>query len=202
MKGQTFRFTLGWIFVSTEFQIVFLGVGITNVKHLLKSFWIWSKKEAVIAVSSDAKEDTVYPATISTSSQELKESIHIKTVEKSREDRTLTDAISQAEDAGVLAIPTNIGELINVDEDQEPNEDDRESSSEEFLEEEGMLYKVESLGHVHHAAVDTTSIPEEITDCLNDCPRTHVARYTWLIGKLEIIYSNRDTKQDNDDPIK
>ena len=188
--------------ISAEFKIMFFRIRFTNVEHFLKSSQTWSKKEAVIAVTSDAKEDTIYPAAVATSSQELKESIHVKTVEKSWKDRTLTDAIGQAEDAGVVAIPTNIGKLIDVDENQESNEDDRESSSEKFFEEERVLHKVESLSHVHHAAEDITSVPEEVTDCLNDRPRAHVPWDTWLIGKLEIIHSNGDTEQDNDDPIK
>ena len=65
-----------------------------------------------------------------------------------------------------------------------------------------MSNKIKSFGHIHQAAEDITAIPQEVADSFKDSPGTHIARDTWLVGKLKIVDPNGDTKQDDNNPIK
>ena len=56
----------------------------------------------------------------------------IKTVEDGREDPTLTNAIGHSEGLGNFVIPMNIGSLESVNEDQNPDEDERHATKNHF----------------------------------------------------------------------
>ena len=102
-------------------------INFAYLEHVLKSILSRSKKKAVIAITSDTKKGALDPSTTATITEKAKESIHIKTVQKSRQDCTLANSIPHVEVARELAVPTDIGKLVDVDEDQESKEDDRES---------------------------------------------------------------------------
>ena len=92
MKGKTFSFTLDKISVSAELQIMVSCISLTNFQHVLKSFLVWSQQQAVITVTDDTIEVSIDLATIATSSQEIEETIHVKTIEEAREYRALSNA--------------------------------------------------------------------------------------------------------------
>ena len=93
MKGKTFSFTIDWISVDDELQIMVSGISRTNFQHVLKSFLVRSQQQAVITVTDDTIEVSIDPVTIATSSQEIEESIHVKTIEEAREYRALSNAV-------------------------------------------------------------------------------------------------------------
>ena len=75
--------TFSWIFVRAELQVVIFSIFFTYCKHCLKRILSRSKQKAVIAVSGDAKEDALDPATAATLSEDIEEAVHVKTVQKS-----------------------------------------------------------------------------------------------------------------------
>ena len=76
----------------------------------------------------------------------------------------MTNAVSHAEETRKLSAPPNIGLLVDVDNDKEPDKDRGKPRFYEFLEEQRVLDKVESFRHIHHATINIAAIPEEVTD--------------------------------------
>ena len=113
----------------------------------------------------------------------------------------MTNAVSHTEDRGETVVPSNVGILVDVDENEESNEDTREASTEKLLEQEGMFHQVEGFGHIHEATVHIPTIPGEVADSLNDSPGAHVGGDTRLVGKLEVINPKLGAKENEDDPI-
>ena len=93
--------------------------------HLLESMETRSKEEIVIRVTEDAKEVTIDPASKSAPSENVKEVIHVDTVEDCTKDCSLAETISETEDGGETSIPIDIGELVHIDEDEESDKDHR-----------------------------------------------------------------------------
>ena len=100
-----------------------------------------------------------------------------------------------------LSIPPHIDALEHVHEEEEPDKDAGEVSVDELDEDDGPFNKIESFGHVHHAAEDITAILDEVVDGLNDNPRAHEGGALCLVGELEVVEAEGDTKQKNDDPV-
>ena len=100
-----------------------------------------------------------------------------------------------------LVIPPHVDTLEHVHEEEESNEDGREVPVHEFDEDDAPLNHIERLGHVHQAAEDIITIPDEITDGLDNHPGAHICGALGLVGKLEVVEAERDTKQENDDPV-
>ena len=71
-------------------------------------------------------------------------------------------AVAQRETFGELVVPPHVDTLVDVHEEEEPLEDRREISIDEFLEENTELHHIESLRHVLHATEDLTVVPEEV----------------------------------------
>ena len=63
---------------------------------------------------------TFFPETI-------KQNVDVKTVKDCRYDSALPDAVTEVEEAGVLAVPFNICCLHHIDVEEKSDEDDRES---------------------------------------------------------------------------
>ena len=86
-----------------------------------------------------------------------------------------------------LVVPPYIYALEHVHEEEEPDNDAGEISIDELDKDDGPFNKIESFGHVHHAAEDITVIIDEVVDCLGDYPGTHEGRALGLIGELEVV---------------
>ena len=96
----------------------------------------------------------------------------------------MPDAVLDRKNVRERPIPPHIGILVHVDEKQESHEDDRETSSKEFLKEKGVLNEVESLGHIHKACIDIGAILHEVVDSLDCFPGAHGGVASRLISKL------------------
>ena len=97
---------------------------------------------------------------------------------------------------------SDVGILVSVDEYEQSDEDGRQSSLQEFLEQDRVLYKVKCLSHVHQAAEDIPTIPQEVAGSLNDSPGTHVGRDIRLIGELQFVDAKLGSKENDEDPIQ
>ena len=109
------------------------------------------------------------------------------------------------EDGEVLGedpVPSNIGALVDVHDEEETNEDPGEVKSDEFGEESAKLNHIEGFTVVHKATKNFRSIPQKVADGLNAEPGTHEGRTVFLVGELEIIEAESDTKKQNHDPVK
>ena len=104
------------------------GIILTYNEHLLEGMQTGSKNEVVIRVAKNSKEISIDPASKLTSPENLKKIIHINTVENSTEDSPLSNSIPHGEDVGEGSSPSNISILIDVDEDQQSDKDQRKSS--------------------------------------------------------------------------
>ena len=93
----------------------------------------------------------------------------------------MTNTVGQTEDAGERAVPTNIGKLVHVDENEKSDKDGRKSGHKELLEQQRVL---------DHTYTYTL------------CPRTHCGGTARLIGKLKLIYTKEITIQDENDPVE
>ena len=133
----------------------------------------WSKQHAVIRVPKNSLEIPIDPATKSSFSKFLELSFYIKTIEDSRQYPSLANYIAQVEHVGERVVPINIGKLVEVDDQEKPDEDVRETSINEFSKEKAVLNKIEGLGHIHTTGEHLRSISYKVADCLNDHPRTH-----------------------------
>ena len=149
------------------------GIILTNDEHLLESMEAGSKNEVVIRVAKNPKEISIDPASKLTPPKNLKEIIHIDTVEDSTENSPLSHPIPHGEDVRESSSPSHIGILVEVDEDQLSDKDQGKASRYDFLEHNTVPHKVECLGHVHQAGVHLRPIPKEVADGLHCCPCAH-----------------------------
>ena len=100
-----------------------------------------------------------------------------------------------------LVIPPHVDTLEHVHEEEESNEDGREVPVHEFDKDDAPLDHIERLGHVHHAAEDIITIPDEVVYGFNNHPGAHVCGTLCLVGKLEVVEAESDSKQEDDDPV-
>ena len=128
--------------------------------------------------------------------------IHIETIGKSRQDGSLSNTIGHAEGRRELVVPSDVCKLVDVNENEQSDKDCRESCLQEFLEENGVLYKIKSFTHIHHATEHIPTIPQEVADRLNNSPGAHVRGDPWLVGKLKVVNAKLSSKEDEDDPVK
>ena len=110
--------------------------------------------------------------------------------------------IEDGEVVGEDPIPSNIGALVDVHDEEETNEDPGEIKRNEFAEEGTKLNHIEGFTVIHEATENFRSIPQKVTDGLNAEPRTHEGGTVFLVGELEIIEAESGTKKQNDDPVK
>lgn len=103
---------------------------------------------------------------------------------------------------GELAVPSHVNTLHDIHEEEESDEDGGEIPVDEFHEDDGPLNHVEGLRHVHHTAKDLAVVSEEVTDGFNDNPGAHEGRALGLVGKLEIVKTKSDAKEENDNPVQ
>ena len=99
-------------------------------------------------------------------------------------------------------IPSDIGALVDVHDEEETNEDPGEIKGNEFCEEGTELHHIEGFTVVHEATENFRAVPQKVADGLDAEPGTHVGRTVFLVGELEIIEAESGTKQQNDDPVK
>ena len=79
-------------------------------------------------MSQNTEKRSFYPATTLVFPEDGKEIINIETVRKTRQDCSLADTICHAKDGGETVVPIDVGILIDVDENENSDEDDRQSS--------------------------------------------------------------------------
>ena len=114
----------------------------------------------------------------------------------------LPATVGHGEALAEAVVPSYIGILKHVDDDEESDEDLREATDDELHEEDTVLDEVEGLGHVHHAHEDLRPIPEEVVDRLHNHPGAHCSGDASLVGELKIVKSETVTEQEEDDPVK
>ena len=71
------------------------------------------------------------------------------------------------------SIPSHVGTLVDIHDDEEPDENLGEIQSDEFAKECTEFYHIEGLAIVHEATEDFRTIPEEVTDGFQTEPGTH-----------------------------
>ena len=135
-------------------------------------------------------------------SQFFEKIISIKTVENGRDNSTLADAISETKEGGIGVAPLNICKLLSVDKKKHSDENHRNASTNELLEEETMFYKIKGFRHIHTAGEHIRAIPHELADSLDHTPSTHCGGAARLICKLELIQAKRISKEYQDNPVK
>ena len=109
-----------------------IGVFFTGFYHLLKSFQRRSQEQGIIRITQDSEKGAFNPTTAFVLLEDGEEIIDIKTVGKSRQDCALADTISHAKNGGKTVVPVDVGVLVDVDENEESDEDDRQSSLQEL----------------------------------------------------------------------
>ena len=62
--------------------------------------------------------------------------VHVKTLSKSTQDGSLSDPNNHTERRGKLVIPSDVGKLVSVDRNEESDEDRRQSSLQELLDQD------------------------------------------------------------------
>ena len=122
-KCDTFGLTFYWVRVRTKFQVVIITIVFNRLHHFSQSIKGGGQHPVVVAVAEHAVVVVIHPATSRFLPEDLEHIVHIKTVEDSAKYRSLTDAIAEGEDTGVAAVPTNIGILEDVDDDEDPDVD-------------------------------------------------------------------------------
>ena len=177
-------------------RILFAGV-----EHLLERIKRWSHQQIIITVTTNSHVITVYPTSRSSLFQKLEEPRTIAAIKNGTEDHTLLTTIGYGKMIRELVVPPHIDALEDVHEEEEPDKDAGEVSVDELDKDHGPFDKIEGLGHVHHAAEDVTTILDEVVDGLNDNPRAHEGGALCLVGELEVVEAEGDTKQKNNDPV-
>ena len=133
--------------------------------------------------------------------EDLKELMAVVAVDKPGQDLALADSIANAETGTDFTSKFDIGELVDVDEYNEPEEYRAELQG-QFAEQDGVLAKIKCFSFVHGASKHIGPISEEVADSLDNCQGTHVGRDFTLVGKLKVVESKGFTKEVNGDPIK
>ena len=82
------------------------------------------QEKIVITITEDASKDTSQPATRAIPSENGEKIICVKTIQDSRENCTLSNSVFNGENVRKRPIPSYIGKLIHVDEEQESHKDD------------------------------------------------------------------------------
>ena len=90
-----------------------------------------------------------------------------------RQNHTLLYPIEYGKVVGEDAIPSNIGALVDVHDEEETNEDPGEIKSDEFGEEGAKLHHIEGFTVVHEATENFRSIPQKVADGLDAEPGAH-----------------------------
>ena len=145
--------------------------------------------------------DGVDVAAVAAILQDVKELITIKAVGESCQDLALTHAVADCEAGRNFSTETDIGELLDVHEDDEPQKDGAELER-HLVEEEGELANIEGLALIHRAAKDIRSVSEEVTGGLDNGPGAHVGGDVGLVGELEIVKSKSLAKEADHNPVK
>ena len=68
-------------------------------------------------------EVVVDPTTSHFTPEETEEIVHVKTVKDSAENRPLSNTVTHSEDVGEHSIPSDVGELKHVNDDEDSKED-------------------------------------------------------------------------------
>ena len=79
----------------------------------------WGEQDVVVAVAIHTGVDVVDEAAVAAVLEDVKEVIAVKAVGEACQDLALTDAIADAEAGRDFSAKTNIGELLNIHEDDE-----------------------------------------------------------------------------------
>ena len=91
----------------------------TGLHHFLERVQRRSNQEIVITISENSHKHIVDPATSHIPSELDKEIIGIKAIEDTRQDSPLSNTILNRENTGKVSVPSYIGKLVHVDEQQE-----------------------------------------------------------------------------------
>ena len=70
----------------------------------------------------------IYPAAKPASPEDSEQIIHVNTIEDGTQNCSLSDTISHGEEVGDQSIPSDIGKLVDINEDQKSNKYQRQSS--------------------------------------------------------------------------
>ena len=90
----------------------------------------------------------VHPTSSGSSPKNLEQIVDVKTVQDSRKNLSLANAVADTKNGREETIPTNISILEPIDEDEEPDEDLGETGLEELTEQKRMRDKIKCLGHI------------------------------------------------------
>ena len=132
--------------------------------------------------------------------EDLEELMAVVAVDEPGQDLALADSVANAEAGTDFTSKLDIGELVDVDENNEPEEDRAELQG-QLAEQYGELANIKCFSFVHGASEHIGPISEEVADSLDNCPRTHVGRDSTLVGKLKVVEPKQVTKQVDDDQI-
>ena len=130
----------------------------------------------------------------------VKEFKTIKTVHKPGQNLALADSIAYGEAWRYFWIPPDIGELIDIHE-HDDSEEDVANLAEEFTEKDGEFAHIKGFRLIHGAAKYFWTISKEIADSFNHSPGAHVGWHSWLIGKLKVMEAKGFSKEADHDPV-
>ena len=105
--------------------------------------------------------------------QIVKQIFCVQTVKDATENHTLFYAITDPKAFCDTGSPANVGSLVSIGEEQDPDEDDGEVSTEELVEEDRESNFIEGLAVVNETGIDRATIPEEVPNGLYGTPSAH-----------------------------
>ena len=186
-KNDSLCFTLGWIYICTERYTVLIDILLRDVEHLLEAFPGRTQEEQVIRVTITASIVISNDASASRGLEELKEVVHIKAKENWRNHCALADTISYRKVSREASFPSNICCLCSIDAHEESDDDKRNLSIYELLEELTMFNCVKSLSTIKETSIDSAAAPEILVYGFKNHPRTQRGVAQLLEPKLEVI---------------
>ena len=104
--------------------------------------------DIIVAETEDTGVLVVDETTKTTVLEDVEELEAIKTVGKPSQDLPLTNSIADSETGGDFRIPADIGELVDIDEDDD-SEENMADLAKHLAEENGELAKIKSFGLIH-----------------------------------------------------
>ena len=129
-----------------------VAVELADLDHLLEAGDTGGEQDVVVRISVDAGIDAVDSASLGALLEDVEEVLTIKTVGSPGKDLALADPIGDGEAGGDLAIVANITELVDVDEDDKPQED--KTDDHHLTEEDGESAEIKCLRFILRTGKD------------------------------------------------
>ena len=125
-----------------------VSIRLCNVEHSLESGDGRREQDIIVRISKDSGILTLYCAAVPTALEQIKEVKTVETVCKSSQDFSLTHTVSNGEAGGQLIVPANIGELMDIHEDDDSEKDEADLLH-HLMEESGKLAEIKGFRLVH-----------------------------------------------------